>query len=125
MQKFDEMCITTYRDDMQQAKLANQGTPGIWVSYIESHPTCAYWAFNPKTKQIILTQDMTFLHKSYGEYSKVEKPVLVTTSYEGLDDEEKLEKVPIISSNNNNNNSNFTDSENNIDNGNYWNPQTP
>ena len=52
---------------------------------------------------IFLTQDMNFLQKSYGEYSKVEKPVLVTMSYEGLDDEEELETVPIVSKNNNNN----------------------
>ena len=44
--------------------------------------------FNPKTKKIILTQDMTFLQKSYSEYTKIEKPVVLTTSYEGLDDEE-------------------------------------
>ena len=65
------------------AKLANQGTPGIWVSYTEDHPTSMYRIFNPKTKKIILTQDVTFLQKSYGEYTKVEKPVVVTMSYKG------------------------------------------
>ena len=30
---------------------------------------------------------MTFLQKSYSEYSKFEKPVLVGTSYEGWDDD--------------------------------------
>ena len=47
---------------------------------------------------------MTFLQKSYNEYCKVEKPVFVTTSYEGLDGEEKLEMVLIVSQNNNNSN---------------------
>ena len=46
--------------------LANNGTPGIWVGYAEGHLTETYWDFNPKTKKI-LTQDMTFLQKSYGE----------------------------------------------------------
>ena len=32
---------------------------------------------------------MTFLQKSYGEYAKVEKPAALTTSYEGLDEEEE------------------------------------
>ena len=43
---------------------------------------------------------MTFLHKSYGEYSKVEKPVVLNTSYKGLDDEEELEIVPEDNKNN-------------------------
>ena len=32
MKKFGEMCITTYKDNTHWAKLANQGTPGIWVT---------------------------------------------------------------------------------------------
>ena len=40
---------------------------------------------------------MTFLQKSYGEYSKDEKPVLVTRSYKGLD----LEMDPVINDYNN------------------------
>ena len=73
---------TSYRDNTHQAKLANQGTPGIWVGYAEGHPTGTYQAFNPKTKKITLTRDVTFLQKSHGKYSKVEKPVLVTMSCE-------------------------------------------
>ena len=72
MQKFGEMCITTYRDNTYWAKLAN-GAPGIWVGYANGHHTGTYWIFNPKTKQINSTQDVTFLKKSYGEYIKVEK----------------------------------------------------
>ena len=55
---------------------------------------------------------MTFLQKSYGFYSKVKKPVLVTTKYERLDDEEELETVPIISNNNYFNLNNDFDIEN-------------
>ena len=54
--------------------------------------------FNAKTK-IILTRDVTFLQKSYGDYHKVGKPVLVTTSYGGLDDEEGLEMFLIVNQN--------------------------
>ena len=58
---------------------------------------------------------MTFLQKSYIEYSKVEKPVLVTTSYEGLDDEEELKMVPVVNQSNNHSNaiSNFNSDSNN------------
>ena len=44
---------------------------------------------------------MTFLQKSYGEYSKFEKPVVLNTSYEGSNDEEELQKVPVENNNNN------------------------
>ena len=101
MQKFGEMCITTYRDNTHQAKLANHGTSGVWVGCTEGHSIGTYQIFNPKMKKIILTWDVTFLQKSYGEYSKVEKPVLVTKSYEGLDCEEELEMFPISVNNNN------------------------
>ena len=83
MQKFGEICITTYKDETNLAKLAIQGTPGIWVGYTEGHPTGTYWGFNPKTKKITLTWGVTFLQKFCSEYIKVEKPVFVTTTYEG------------------------------------------
>ena len=99
MQKFGEMCIATFKDNTHRAKLANRGTPGIWVGYAENHPTSIYCIFYHKTKRIILTRDVTFLNKSYGEYNKVEKPVILRTSYEGSDEEEEFK---IVSENNNN-----------------------
>ena len=67
------------------------------------HSTGTYLIIIPKTKKIILTWDMTFLQKSYSEYSKVEKPVLVTLSFEGSDEEDELKTFPIISQTNKNN----------------------
>ena len=43
---------------------------------------------------------MTVLQKSYSEYTQVEKPVVMITSYEGSDEEEELKTVPIIKNNN-------------------------
>ena len=106
------MCITTYRNNTHWAKLANQGKPYIWVDYAEGHCTSAYWVFNPKTKKITSTRDVTFLQKSYGEYSKGEKPVLVTISYEGLENDKELKMGPIIS---NKNNYNVSDSDSDTD----------
>ena len=100
MQKIGEMCITTFKDNTHQANLANQGIPSIWVGYAENHPTGTDQIFNPKTKKIILTQDVTFLQNSYGECTKVEKPAVLTVSYEGQDEEEELEIVPIENNNN-------------------------
>ena len=115
MQKFGEMCIATYRDNTHQAKLANQGNPSILVGYAEGHPTGTYQVFNPKTKQVILTRDMTFLQKSYGECSKVEKPALVSMSCEGLDYDKEFETVPIISNNNKSNEGYDSNSVNDIE----------
>ena len=64
MQKFGEMCIATYKDNSHQAKLANHGTPCNQVGYAEGHPTNAY---------------QIFIEKSYGESTKVEKPLIMTT----------------------------------------------
>ena len=49
--------------------------------------------YNPKAKRIVLTKDMMFLQKSYWDYNKIQKPILVNTSYEGSDDEEKVKVV--------------------------------
>ena len=111
MQKLGEMCITNYSDNTHWAKLANSGAPGIWVGYADGHPTGTYQVFNSKTKNMILTHDMTFLKKSYSQYSKVEKLLFITMSYEGLDDEEELKIVPIFSQNNNNKNNVVGDSD--------------
>ena len=67
---------------------------------------------------------MAFLWKSYNEHSKVEKTVMVATSYEGLDDEEELQTVPIVSkindksyvfSGSNSNSDNYSNNENIFD----------
>ena len=96
MQKFCEMCITTYSNSTHQDKLANWSTTGMWVGYTDGHPNGTYQVFNPKTKKIILTRDVTFLQKSYGESIKVEKYVLVTVRDERLDDEEEFKMVPVL-----------------------------
>ena len=102
MQNFGEMCIVTYKDNSHQAKLANQRTSGIWVGDNENHSTSTYWIFNTKTKKNMLTQSVTLLQKSYSEYTMVDKPVDVTTSYEGSDKkEEELETIPVVFNNNN------------------------
>ena len=86
---------------------------GIWAGYADGHPTGIYPVFNPKAKAIILTRQVILLQKSYMDYNKVEKPILVTTSYEGSDDKEKLEMVPLI--NNNNSYNAVSDSKSNGD----------
>ena len=66
--------------------MANQGTPGIWVDFVESHSVGTYHVYNPKTKKFIFTKYVTILQKSFKDWGKVEKPVMVPPNYE--DDED-------------------------------------
>ena len=100
MQNFGEMCLTTYRDNTHWAKLANCGAQGTWIGYTDGHPTGTCQIFNCEKKDN-LTQDVTFLWKS--DYNTVEKPVLITMSYEG-DDDKKSKTVTIVSHNDNDSN---------------------
>ena len=51
------------------------------------------------TQKITLAQDVTFIQMSYNEYTKVKKPVVITTSYEASDKEEEPETVPVVINN--------------------------
>ena len=102
MQKFGEMCITIYRDNTHHAKLANHGAPGIWAGYAHGHPTSTYQVFKPKKNKIILMQDMSFLQKSYSDYSKFEKICLGYYKFWGSDVEEELKMMTTVSQNSKN-----------------------
>ena len=52
MQKFGEMCIATYKDNNHWAKLANCGTPGIWVGYAKNYPLVHTGFSTQKPKKI-------------------------------------------------------------------------
>ena len=95
------MFITTYWDTSHQAKLANHGTQ-FWLVLKKGHPVGTYWVYNPKTKTVILTKNMTFLQKSYRDWEKVEKLVVISKNYEGSFDDLELKMVPVINQNNNN-----------------------
>ena len=77
-QTFGEISNATYTDNSHLAKLAEWGTPGIWVGFAESHQVGTYSMYNPKTKKIILIKDVTFLKKSYGDYDKIKNLDLST-----------------------------------------------
>ena len=93
-------CVSPPTGTTHWAKLINRGASGICLGFAEGHRTSTYCIFNFKTKTIILTKEVTFLQKSYENWSNVKKPVLVTTSYEGSDDKEVLKAVPVMYQNN-------------------------
>ena len=85
------MYIIAYWDYLHQFKLANRGTPGIWVGFAKGHPVHTYHVNTPKTKKLV-NQRHDF--PTHGDWSKVDKPVMVPTGYEGLDDDDEVETVP-------------------------------
>ena len=77
LQKFSEICTMTHCGNLNQAKLANQGTIRICVDFVDGHPVDTYYMFNPKTWILCLTKDVTFFNISCSEWDKVVKPVLL------------------------------------------------
>ena len=86
------MCVTTHCNNSHHAKLTNYGMPGIWVCF-GGHLVGTYYVFNSKTGKTSLTNDVTFLEKSFSEWNNVEKPTVVPVHYEGSDDEEEVKTV--------------------------------
>ena len=96
--------------------------PVFWLAMLKTILP-VHTGFSTQKLKKNLTRDVTFLQKSQGEYTKVDKPLVVNTSYEGLDKEEELKRVPVVVNNNNVNivsdsdtNSSEEDFENNDDN---------
>ena len=100
MQRFGETCMMTNCDDLHHAKLANQGTTRSWMGFTDEHPVGTYPVLNLKNQKISLTKYMTFLNKSYDEWDKVDKSVIVLINYEGSNDEEN-EMIPENNTSNN------------------------
>ena len=64
LQKFGEKCIVA-KEEKLKAKQENYAVPGIWLRYAKSHAFSTYQVLNPKTRQLMLTQDAIFEKKSY------------------------------------------------------------
>ena len=94
------MCIMTQHDNFCWDKSPKQGTEGIWVGFTGGHIVGTYHVLNPETHKISWTKNMTFLNKSYGVQDKVNKPALISISYERSDEED----IKMVSQNNKINN---------------------
>ena len=100
MQKHGKMCIATYKDNSHWVTLAKLWN-SLYLGWLYRRPSHQYIPdLEPKNKKI-LTRNVTFLQTTYGEYTKVEKSVVITTSNEGSDREEELKTDPLVINNNN------------------------
>ena len=57
---FGEECIATDRS-MNKAKLNPRGKKCLFVGYAKMHAAGTYRLFNPATRKIILSRDVTFI----------------------------------------------------------------
>ena len=57
----------------------------------------------PQNKKVSLTKNVTFLHKSHGEWNKIENPTVVPMNYERLDNDEEEIKMVFAHNEDNNN----------------------
>ena len=76
-------------DNFSQAKLKNQGKQSIWVGYGFKNAVGTYCPINPMTKRCILSRDVIFLKKVYGEWVHLKEPFVfqVMTSVDDNDEE--------------------------------------
>ena len=70
---FGQECIVTNRTAIK-SKLSNRGKPCLWMGYADDHSAGTYRLYNPATRKIILSRDVTFL----GEIKETEKVKEVT-----------------------------------------------
>ena len=56
-----------------KSKLKNKGLTCIFIGYQQKHPTGAYLLLNIKTRKFIISQDVNWMNKYYGEFMNIPK----------------------------------------------------
>ena len=79
--KFGEMCIITFHDNSHNIESTNQGIAGLQMD-IQLAPSVFLTQNNNN-----LTQDVTLLGKSHGEWDKVEVWDFIPVSNDGSEEE--------------------------------------
>ncbi len=77
LHKFGEICITTDHSQLLKGKLSDCGKNCLFLGYAESHARGAYCLLNLETNQVILSRDVFFLKKRYGEWAQVKNPAII------------------------------------------------
>ena len=54
------------------------------LGFAENHTSKCYQWLNPKTNQIVLSRDATFLSKSYGDWANVKESAIVQVATEKI-----------------------------------------
>ena len=93
--------------------LSDKGMKAIFVGYAEKHAGNVYKFVNPSTNKIVLSRDMKWLERKYGD-EKYVKPSIISNVYEdirGFEEKDVDYTTTIDSDEENNTNKSNTDEE--------------
>ena len=68
LRTFGEICVLTRHDKALKGKIKNRGRLCMFVGYAKDHSGDVFRLLNLKTKKILMSRDVTWIGKTYGEY---------------------------------------------------------
>ena len=71
-------------------KLSDKGMKAIFVGYADKHTGNVYRSINPSTNRIILSHDVKWLDRKYGDEKNV-KPSIISNVYQDIKDYEEVD----------------------------------
>jgi hypothetical protein len=72
MRTFGEMAIVTdHQHKKMRGKLDDRGYPCIFIGYTEDHAHNVFKFLNIKTRQLIMSRDVTWLNQTYAQYFNI------------------------------------------------------
>ena len=80
--------VANHQNKKIRAKLADRGRPMMFVGYAEDHAGDVYRMWNPATKKIVLSRDIQWLNKSYGEWKGISQVNVIHTAPSKPDDDD-------------------------------------
>ncbi len=81
VQRFGEICIVANWVAIMN-KMQNRGKHCIWLGFADNHASKCYRLLNPETKQVVISRDVTFLDRSFGDWTNVKEPAIVPLTTE-------------------------------------------
>ena len=94
LRTFGEMAIVHDGTlDKIKGKLTNRGMPCIFIGYPEDHAPNVYQFLKLDTESMILSRNVIWLNKSYGEYNNLEVKITHITQQEDSSDEKEYEII--------------------------------
>ena len=72
-----------------RGKLENHGRTCVFVGYADKHAGDVYRMLNLKTNKIIMSRDILWLNKTFGEYFEIKKTHMIVIDNDDEDDDEE------------------------------------
>ncbi len=94
VQRFGEICIVANRVAVMN-KMQNRGKHCIWLGFSENHSSKCYRLLNPETKRVLISRDVTFLDKSFGDWANVKDSAIVPLATQVIDTIDEYYEVDV------------------------------